>query len=453
MTNKIRSRSFYKALLAFMQKAFELVNKKASNASNFSTMTQVKVSRGVDLNQTELKEISQVNWSAFILTFRNELTNLDEYKNLLKVISRNKTISRHLNTLVGTTGFQLRFELSNFLERVLVALLTYSPSAFSLTKFRESYNGIEGFFYNNNFTYRYIAPIKNFKSDKEKIQIGENLFIIKLTDKDFEDLHSYTALFSNGPENIFHRSDYAFVYECEVRKVIGESKHPSVDSQQKVTEIFDNLCSVLRLLKPGNLNYNTVYPRPTSWTFFPQGFSSFFTDRQTTFGATYHLEKNDIAKLLKLWNEYKKYMKIKTSGIDLAMRRFGFGYNRMRQEDRLIDYLISFEALVLPSDRQELSFKLALRTSMLVAKNIRQRTKVFALMKKAYNIRSQIVHGAEIKLPIIIENADYNLKELIDMVESSLRSAIINFIQILKTKKKHSEVISFLDNKAISAKM
>ena len=103
----------------------------------------------------------------------------------------------------------------------------------------------------------------------------------------------------------------------------------------------------------------------------------------------------------------------------------------MRPDDKLIDYLIGFEALLLPNDKLELSFKLALRTAVLIGKNIKQKKEIFLIMKKAYGVRSSIVHGEEIKVPIVINGKNFGLNDLVNSTESYLRLGIIHIIKIL----------------------
>ena len=82
------------------------------------------------------------------------------------------------------------------------------------------------------------------------------------------------------------------------------------------------------------------------------------------------------------------------SNIRLAVRRFESVYSRgiRQREDRIIDELIALEALA--GSGTELRFRLAFRVSSLLASDDHERLALFEAMKRYYDIRSKIVHGA-----------------------------------------------------------
>ena len=68
----------------------------------------------------------------------------------------------------------------------------------------------------------------------------------------------------------------------------------------------------------------------------------------------------------------------------------------MGAEDRLIDYMIAFEALYLndtgAQERGEMRFRLALRVAQFL-RELNQQKSLYREMRAAYNMRSSIVHG------------------------------------------------------------
>lgn len=79
--------------------------------------------------------------------------------------------------------------------------------------------------------------------------------------------------------------------------------------------------------------------------------------------------------------------------LELALRRFDTAIDRHDYEDQIIDLWIALEALLLPDDRAELSYRASLRLAQAVGRDASDRVKVFELARQSYNTRSKIVHG------------------------------------------------------------
>jgi Apea-like HEPN len=121
-----------------------------------------------------------------------------------------------------------------------------------------------------------------------------------------------------------------------------------------------------------------------------------------------------------------------------------FGYERIRPEDRLIDYSIGFEALLLGDNRQELSYRLALRGAALPGKTPEQREQIFDELNRAYGLRSDIVPGTTIKEPIHLSDRRISFDDFVASIEGYLRSAIKEFLTVCQHQNE-SAVIKTLD--------
>ncbi len=64
--------------------------------------------------------------------------------------------------------------------------------------------------------------------------------------------------------------------------------------------------------------------------------------------------------------------------------------------DKIIDGIITLEALLLPHIKDELAFRLSLRAALLIGETEEERHKFFKIAKEAYKHRSDLIHG-EIK--------------------------------------------------------
>lgn len=137
----------------------------------------------------------------------------------------------------------------------------------------------------------------------------------------------------------------------------------------------------------------------------------------------YKFQQSDIPRVNELLENIRNLDKEKKHhNIDIALRRFHSSYHG-QFEDRLIDQMIAFESLYLGHD-PELNYRLALRVTFLLGKDEKERTDIFNNMKKAYNIRSNIVHG----------NRQVEISELSSIVpktEEYLRQSIRRFLLLL----------------------
>lgn len=109
--------------------------------------------------------------------------------------------------------------------------------------------------------------------------------------------------------------------------------------------------------------------------------------------------------------------------LSIALSRFTDGYERIRLEDSVIDYVIGLEALYLQGEGQgEFGYKMAHKASILLSRQKKSRSTIFTEIKKSYRLRSMIVHGGRYKL----------LPENVWFVEDALRDSIKKFLRVEK---------------------
>lgn len=112
------------------------------------------------------------------------------------------------------------------------------------------------------------------------------------------------------------------------------------------------------------------------------------------------LEKSDFYKVRKLWKELleKKsddFLRRPSplGAIDTALERLMRTYTIKNWLDCIIDLTIALEALIGPSDNQELSHRIALRASWLLEKDTDSSNRIYKIVRAMYDIRSARVHG------------------------------------------------------------
>ncbi len=82
--------------------------------------------------------------------------------------------------------------------------------------------------------------------------------------------------------------------------------------------------------------------------------------------------------------------------IAIALRYFerAVSTRSMCAEDRILTLTIALEALLSPSSKDELKFRIALRAARLAARNPDEASRINALCSWAYDVRSSVAHGS-----------------------------------------------------------
>jgi hypothetical protein len=113
-------------------------------------------------------------------------------------------------------------------------------------------------------------------------------------------------------------------------------------------------------------------------------------------GERYELANNDEKALTTLYRELHAARSNRL--IEAATRRFGYAADRRLAEDEIVDLVIAAESLFLgeigrPTDRGELSYRLATRAASFADEGTEGRRRVLKFMRMAYRARSGVVHS------------------------------------------------------------
>ena len=118
-------------------------------------------------------------------------------------------------------------------------------------------------------------------------------------------------------------------------------------------------------------------------------------------------------QLKEMWPRVKKIMQSPSHYLSLPLRRLVDGLGRTRFDDKIVDYAIGLEALLTSSERDELSYRLALRGATVLEEGGADKHQAFQDLRDFYNARSTIVHGGSV--------SKLDLRALADSGERLLR--------------------------------
>ena len=164
---------------------------------------------------------------------------------------------------------------------------------------------------------------------------------------------------------------------------------------------------------------------------------------ETGVGIIYSLNKTQLKEFKRFWNVYSnsliKLLDFKTTkkdpfkSIKKALSRFNSAYGKRNPEDKIVDWMISYEALFSKKDDppESISHRLALRSSRF-SKIPSERKDLYIDLKAAYNVRSKIVHGDDWKSL----NMDFH---------SHMRHRLTKYLNALNSEHNHDSILDSID--------
>jgi hypothetical protein len=210
---------------------------------------------------------------------------------------------------------------------------------------------------------------------------------------------------------------YLLVKECELSEyLLGTKNYNQMDFKTVISELkmdFEKFILAARLVQKGRIQIHKGYFFSTLYYSQFQLHSSsnlenispyyFYLDK-TFFEPIYNIN-------LKIFNHINKEIsilnKLKEENLVIPMLYFQQYYNAINLSDRVIKLAIILESTMLANTNSELKYRLGIRTSKFLNKDVK------GILENFYDIRSSIVHNGEIinirkKLKSYIDNIDNN---------------------------------------------
>lgn len=301
---------------------------------------------------------------------------------------------------------------------------------FKLELFDEMYEQLELFLINGKVEYLDIFLLPDFKSEVNQICLAEGLTIKKM---DLQQKKGILKELGYGLGAIAHPD---LVSVLSFSSFILESTR---SPQSKPIEIMNEVCFALNIFKPRcQVNYCGGFEFRLTWF---KRFIGFLKSTRYEYTVPYYLNKKDVENFLQFWkNEYLPVKHDENHFLNISISRFcNFRYTDWTEG--LLDLVISLESLYL-TENDELSYRLSIRTASLLGlgKGVTKKDIIRNFIKKAYDIRSDIVHGGRADWKII-NKIDPDLKpyDFVAEVKEYVRESIVRFLAINRLKKLSNE--------------
>ncbi|MCK4795460.1 MAG: hypothetical protein KAV87_67645, partial [Desulfobacteraceae bacterium] len=322
---------------------------------------------------------------------------------------------------------------------------------FDESVFKAEYLRIEKALYSTDIAFERITPLCGFSTDTPDLVLSHNLSIVKLSDSEITNLLSLGIKIgeSFGPENfIHHMHQFAIKLTYSLPKIIGDEEiEGSIESHNSYIrgDVEQGVLNALRLYKEGK-----VYPIATvakSESIFSAGISyNYGTPAGSFMRNKFQLIGDEKDNFVEFWKVYQGVNIPEKHFLSVAIRRFSQANERESVEDKIIDFLISAEALFLSSGgsfQGELKYRLSHRAAMFIENETKKQRDIFKFMQKAYDVRSAIVHGATPKLPKKEDGTQCTLEEFCQDVEGHLRFSLNKTIELASTAEGPNKILDW----------
>jgi len=286
----------------------------------------------------------------------------------------------------------------------------------------------------------YVTPLFNFTSDigEKGIQIGD-IGIRKINSDEFYRISKLDTVAEIS--HIYHDITHVMFMSHE-----SNDLHSGYDYVQ---EQFQILVDSLSLFSIGSPQFGTVYKNINSpWIHHDDKFENNITHQPVL-----QFNKKDKSKFIFIFNTIKfaDYTIKGNSFVKISKNRFISALSRPSQLDKLIDLAISMESLYV-SGPGDITLKLVNRSSTLLAKNDKEREDYWSFMKKAYSLRSGIVHGEELR-NTEINGKNYTVDEIIKKLIILTQKSIVIYSELINHydgKKKIEKIYDDIDRALIN---
>lgn len=263
--------------------------------------------------------------------------------------------------------------------------------------------------------------------DKEKIgdlkagiEIVPNLRLRLASKKDANLIAPYLRMRETSPSLWFTLENYVLEGSLEVYEQERGNAH------RKIVHMIKSAVLGLRLLKPGYIGANVILQVTTRGQKKQTG----LTIEETIMprlAYDYRLKIDELSEFKSLVERFLRVDLTLRKPLQIALDRFNRSYNEVENEDKLIDFMISFEALFLGGQSTRAQHAvIPVACAMLLGSSGKERQWIRSLLDQSYAIRSAVVHGLDYEKKLSVMKL--TLSELVADVEDLLRSSLRKLI-------------------------
>jgi hypothetical protein len=440
------------AIAAYTTRSLEVAAENHEESDNFRL--EVEEWRSIEGNAFRRERREETEYSLLIHRIKDRLHGLPEYSAAKDTLFADEVIRPQLDVLVGTMLGAHPVDSDAVLDGFVLALLsarkTFDRQTFEFDSrfFEERYAEVEEAFYADEIAFVVLMPLIGLTLEGVPLEPEPGLQLDRMTDEEIGTCLDLDLLRSPFPafrdvafvgEGSRHGVRLAFTLPKRIGHQFdgGAAEAPRFYEEQEAT--LDLLVQSLRLLKSGMVTPAGRITSSKSW--FLRGTRSYGygSHGPTVWANEYTLSATEGEALVQLWKELHSTRVQRHRALTLAIRRLSLADDRVNPEDKLLDLMISAEALLLSDagreqDRGELSYRLSLRAGFLLGTNTSERRTIYKHMRRAYEARSRIAHGGEVAEVKVGDGSKVDLLSFTKMTHGYIRDAIHTLIRQVPEK-------------------
>lgn len=358
-----------------------------------------------------------------------DLRALPEYGRCLDLIAGDPVVAVHLNRFVGTSVMGgAHFSAPQLLESIVPPGAYPRDLVFDDGIFKSLYEQFERVLYEDSFRCEAIAPLQGLFIDVPEIKFSDDLEISQLTVEEEKQLHvmevvrRYGARWTDRLYAVRAKSTLPKVIVRDQSEIPEEEKARDEAKQSEARARVEELIHTLRVFKGGTLHYGGVIQVARSWP-FGGAINISGKPLEPVYGIYPLNEPEDVSGLKKLWDEVQSTGVKNHKFLAVAMRRFSYGCERHRIEDKLIDLMIAAEAFTQAQGEKGKGKHIAEKVSSVAPRCDRMKVKTH--MRKSYQLRNSIMHDGDVKARLTEYGLTAeDLPSFVSLTEQYLRDAL-----------------------------
>ncbi|MFV2044609.1 MAG: hypothetical protein ACC700_15415 [Anaerolineales bacterium] len=282
--------------------------------------------------------------------------------------------------------------------------------------------------------FRYQARVRLYgvRLRPKRLSLSQDILLYRLSRKERNDrqyiVQPYVPSGFQDPWMTYQPTEVRVPIEVQVNRLDENAYFRAHNSAQATARrVFRNLANAIRLVKPGKIALGPIE--------LLGGFSQMGVGQSLEGGIPPHprisvatSDREDISKAYGLVSGGEGSDPV----LSRSLHRFLLGRTRQSVEDRIVDYVIGWEILLLTAggsaQKQELSYRFSVNgvsVAFAISSNL-DRQRIFNKMRSAYSARSALLHGStEDSLTKALTQGQFeSASELAEFLEHSYREAI-----------------------------
>lgn len=270
---------------------------------------------------------------------------------------------------------------------------------------------------------KYKILLLGFNSELDKIKLNDGITIRKGITQELKDF--YEKIIYDNLKN----QQFIIEYESEEENNVGTFP-------RKLLKLIDELNLFFEIFFDGHTKVAHAFRYVWADNEYKRaGFIS-NPNVSTYFEKEYILRPDDLEKIKDYWGKYQLQSENQT--MQIALRRYLFSIQKHDKEDKVIDLIIAFEALLIKENERSIREKIAIRCSKFLSDECDQE-KVYDFLQKTYKLRSEIVHGSSFELNAMNSKEKYfhlgkTISILSELMRYCFQKKILEFTNLSSTE-------------------